>query len=466
MTAIQTTYSPVDGSIYVERPLATPAEIEESLSLAVIAQHAWRQISLDERADFCHRLIDAMVSNADDLGRELSWQMGRPIRYTPYEISGGFQERGNYMIDLAGEALKDIVPPQKDGFTRFIRREPVGVVLILAPWNYPYLTTVNAVIPALMAGDTVIIKHSDQTPLVAESFTAAAQAAGLPDGVIQHLHISHDTVAEVIQDPRISFISFTGSVGGGHAVVKAASTRFVRVATELGGKDPAYILPDADLAYAIANVVDGAMFNSGQSCCSIERVYVHTDIYDQFVEGAVALASQYILGNPLDAATTLGPLVRPRAADFVRGQIAQAVAQGARGLIDPSKFSADRPGTAYVAPQILTEVDHRMSVMVDETFGPVMGVMRVRDDAEALRLMNDSKYGLTASLWTADADHAARLGEHIETGTVFMNRCDYLDPALAWVGVKDTGLGCSLSVLGYDNFTRAKSYHLRTVIPK
>lgn len=466
MSSTQLTYSPVDGSLYVERPLATPAEIEETLSLAVIAQHAWRQTTLDERAASCNRLVDAMVAKAEDLGRELSWQMGRPIRYTPYEITGGFQERGKYMIGLANEALRDIVPPQKDGFTRFIRREPVGVVLILAPWNYPYLTTVNAVIPALMAGDTVIIKHSDQTPLVAERFTEAAKAAGLPDGVIQHLHITHDTVADVIQDPRINFISFTGSVAGGHAVVKAASNRFVRVATELGGKDPAYVMADADLDYAIANVVDGAMFNSGQSCCSIERVYVHADVYDKFIEGAVNLTNQYVLGNPLDAETTLGPLVRPRAADFVRSQIAEAAAKGARGLIDPSKFSADRAGTAYVAPQILVGVDHTMSVMVDETFGPVMGVMRVRDDAEALHLMNDSKYGLTASLWTADADHAARLGEQIETGTVFMNRCDYLDPALAWVGVKDTGLGCSLSVLGYDNFTRAKSYHLRTVIPK
>lgn len=466
MSAIQRTYSPVDGSLYVERPLATPAEIEETLSLAVIAQHAWRQTTLDERAAFCHKLVDAMVAKADDIGRELSWQMGRPIRYTPYEITGGFQERARYMISLAPEALRDIVPPQKDGFTRFIRREPVGVVLILAPWNYPYLTTVNAVIPALMAGDTVIIKHSDQTPLVAERFTEAAREAGLPDGVIQHLHITHDTVAEVIQDSRINFISFTGSVAGGHAVVKAASGRFVRVATELGGKDPAYVMADADLDYAIANVVDGAMFNSGQSCCAIERVYVHESVYDKFIEGAVNLTTQYVLGNPLESETTLGPLIRPRAADFVRGQISEAISKGGRGLIDAAKFPADRAGSPYVAPQILVNVDHSMSVMVDETFGPVMGVMRVRDDAEALQLMNDSKYGLTASLWTADADHAARLGEQIETGTVFMNRCDYLDPALAWVGVKDTGLGCSLSVLGYDNFTRAKSYHLRTVIPK
>ncbi len=461
MPQMQVTITPADGSVYAERELADSAQIEAVLRGATEAQRGWRETTIAERAAACTAMVDWLVSRKDELGTELSWQIGRPIRYTPNEISGGFQERARYMISIAEETLGDIVPAPKEGFQRFIRREPVGTVLVLAPWNYPWLTAVNSVIPALMAGNSVILKHSDQTPLVAERFTEAARAAGIPDGVFQHIHMSHDDVARVVRDPRIGVVVFTGSVAGGHAVTQAASARFVRVATELGGKDPAYVLPDADLNFAIENVIDGALFNSGQSCCSVERVYVHRDVYESFVDGAVALTNSYVLGHPLDPAVSLGPVVRTRAAQFVRDQIAEAVAKGAQALIDPAHFPLDRDQTPYIAPQLLTGVNHSMRVMTEESFGPVVGIMPVADDSEAVRLMNDSRYGLTASLWTRDIDRAIALGGQIETGTVYMNRCDYLDPALVWTGVKDSGSGGSLSVLGYDYFTRPKSYHLR-----
>jgi acyl-CoA reductase-like NAD-dependent aldehyde dehydrogenase len=304
----------------------------------------------------------------------------------------------------------------------------------------------------------VVLKHSAQTPLCAERYAEGFREAGLPEGVFQYLHLSHAAVDRVIADPRISFAAFTGSVAGGHAVQSAASTRFIGTALELGGKDPAYVRADADLADAVENLVDGAMFNSGQSCCGIERIYVDRDIFPRFVEQAVALAREYVLGHPLDAATTLGPMVRTAAAEFVRKQIAEAVSQGAVAHIEPR----GEPGTPYLGPQILTNVDHRMRVMREETFGPVAGIMAVDSEDEAIALMNDSAYGLTAAIWTSNERDAIRIGERIETGTWFMNRCDYLDPALAWTGVKDSGRGCALSVLGYEQLTRPKSYHLRS----
>jgi len=343
----------------------------------------------------------------------------------------------------------------------FIRREPLGVVLVLAPWNYPWLTSVNAVVPALLAGNTVVLKMAQQTPLVAERYRQAFAAAGLPDGVFQFLHIDHESAARVIADPRIGFIAFTGSVGGGHAVQRAAAGRFIGTGLELGGKDPAYVRADAPLQATIENLVDGAYFNSGQSCCAVERIYVHRAVFKPFVEGFVELARQYRLGNPLERQTTLGPLVRTEAANSVRAQIRDALDKGAKALLDPK---ADREGTPYLAPQVLVDVDHGMAVMTEETFGPVVGIMAVASDEEAIGLMNDSRYGLTASIWTADAQAAIRIGDRVETGTWFMNRCDYLDPALAWTGVKDSGRGCTLSRLGLESFTRPKSYHLRLTL--
>ena len=457
----QRVVTPVDGSVFAEIELADSAAIERSLDRAVRAQRQWKHVPVPDRAAVCLRMLDWMLARADEIGTELTWQMGRPVAQTPFEIRRGFQERTRYMTDVARDTLNDVQLDPKEGFQRFIRREPLGVVLVLAPWNYPYLASVNAVVPALMAGNSVILKVSGQTPRVAERYAAAFRDAGLPDSVFQYLHASHEDVGRIIGDPRIAFVAFTGSVEGGGAVQRAASARFIGTNLELGGKDPAYVRPDAALEPTIANLVDGVYFNAGQSCCAVERIYVHRDVYSRFVDGFVELTRQYRLGNPLEPSTTLGPMVRTSAAAFVRSQIADAIAHGARPLIEEAEFPSARPDSPYVAPQVLVDVNHRMRVMTEETFGPVVGIMPVERDEEAVALMNDSRYGLTASIWTSDVEAAVRIGDRVETGTCFLNRCDYLDPALAWTGVKDSGRGCSLSRLGYEALTRPKSFHLR-----
>ena len=408
MATRQQTISPIDGSVYTEFELASAEMIDAALRRAVDGQREWKQVRVEERAAICRRMVAVMVERADQLATELTWQIGRPVTQSPFEIRRGFQERATYMIDIAARMLADLDVGARDGFRRFIRREPLGVVLVLAPWNYPYLTSVNAVIPAIMAGNTVILKMAQQTPLVAERYGEAFQEAGLPHGVFQYLHASHEDVARIVADPRTAFVSFTGSVAGGHAVQQAASTRFISANLELGGKDPAYVRADASLEGTIESLVDGAYFNAGQSCCAVERVYVHRDVYRRFVDGFVALTRQYRLGNPLSPETTLGPMVRTSAAQFVREQIAEAMQQGARRLIDPREFPADADGTPYVAPQVLVDVDHRMRLMTEETFGPVAAIMAVKDDDEAIALMNDSRYGLTASIWTSDVDAAVQ----------------------------------------------------------
>ena len=462
MVKVQKTISPVDNSLYVERELASQKQIEQILDRANNAQNIWRNTTLNERAEICEKMVQYMLDNVESIAEELTWQMGRPIRYTPYEITGGLQERARYMISIAEKALADIPTQDRAGFTRFIRREPLGTVLILAPWNYPFLTSINSIIPALLAGNTVIFKHSDQTPLVAERYSEAFLSAGVPEGVFQHLHITHDDVANMIADSRIAFVAFTGSVAGGQAIQNAVSSRFIGTGLELGGKDPAYVRSDANLSFAIENLVDGAFFNSGQSCCSIERIYVHEDVYKDFVDGAVDLTKKYILGNPLEYETTLGPMVRTRSANFARVQIAEAVSQGAASLIDSKLFPANQDKSPYLAPQILVNVNHNMRLMHEESFAPIVGIMKVKDDIEAIQLMNDSEFGLTASVWTEDEDIAITIGEQVQTGTWYMNRCDYLDPELAWTGIKNSGRGCTLSVLGYETLTRPKSFHLRT----
>ncbi|HPC43304.1 MAG TPA: aldehyde dehydrogenase family protein [Spirochaetota bacterium] len=459
------TVSPIDGKIFVERKLATSEDLNKALAASVKAQKNWRSLPLDKRQEYVSKMVDAFIKKKQKIAEELTWQMGRPLRYTPFEVDR-FEERARMMIRLAPEGLADVQVEPRDGFTRFIRRVPLGVALVLAPWNYPYLTAVNAVVPALLAGNSVVLKHSAQTPLCSERIVQAAEEASLPEGVIQFLHMSHGLVAEAIKDDRVNHVAFTGSVEGGRDVQHSMADRFITMGLELGGKDPAYVRKDADLTFAIDNVVDGAYFNSGQSCCGIERVYVDEAVYDAFVEGAVELVKKYVLGNPLEKDVTLGPVVSISSARDIQAQIDQAVTAGAKALIDPKHFPAASPGTTYLAPQLLVNVDHKMDVMYEETFGPVVGIMKVKNDEEAIELMNDSPYGLTASIWTSDEEAALRIGGRIETGTVFMNRCDYLDPELAWVGVKNSGRGCTLSRVGYEYLTRPKSFHYRTKIPK
>ena len=461
MSEVARLISPIDGSVYAERTCLDLGQVQAVVSAARQAQTGWAALTIAERARYCSAALAALAAMNDELVPEIAWQMGRPVRYGGE--NGGVQERGQYMINIAGEALKPLVPEEKDGFRRYVKHVPLGVVMVIAPWNYPYLTAVNTIIPALMAGNTVILKHATQTLLAGERFAKAFEIAGLPKGVFSNVVLGHATTEALLASGTIDHVNFTGSVGGGRAIEKAAAGTFMSIGLELGGKDPAYVLPDVNVEHAVANLVDGAFFNSGQCCCGIERIYVHEAVYDKFVDGFVDLTSQYVVGNPLDASSTLGPMAHARFADLIREQKAEALRKGAKAHIN-MQVENDRAGSPYIAPEVLTNVDHQMSVMREESFGPIVGIMKVRSDEEAVALMNDSNFGLTASLWTPDTDRAADIADQIETGTVFMNRCDYLDPGLVWTGVKDTGKGASLSSIGYGNLTRPKSYHLREKI--
>ncbi|MDF1621165.1 aldehyde dehydrogenase family protein [Pseudothioclava nitratireducens] len=460
MTKTLQCISPVDGSVYAERATLSLADAEAMAARARAAQPAWAARPLAERIALVQAGVAKLNEMKDQVVEELAWQMGRPTRFGGE--FGGVNDRTAYMSEIAAEALAPMVVEESPAFKRQIAREPVGVVLIIAPWNYPYLTTINTLVPALIAGNTVVLKHATQTMLVGERIAEAFHAAGIPEDVFQNVFLSHDVTEALIGNRAFNFINFTGSVGGGAAIERAAAGTFVGLGLELGGKDPGYVMDDADLDAAVDSLMDGAMFNAGQCCCGIERIYVHESLYDAFVEKAVAWVKTLKLGNPFDADSTIGPMANKRFADIVRAQIAEAVAEGATALIDPALFPAD-DGGAYLAPQILVDVNHEMRVMREESFGPVVGIMKVKDDEEAIAVMNDCDYGLTCSLWTSDPARAEAIGARIETGTVFMNRCDYLDPALCWTGCKDTGRGGSLSVLGFYSVTRPKSYHLKKV---
>ena len=453
-----TCISPVDGSVYAQRETLGLDAARAAVSRARSAQKQWAARSLDERIALVRAGVAAIGAMNDEIVPEIAWQMGRPVRYGGE--FGGFNERASHMADIAQSALADIEVEDSGSFRRVIKRVPHGVVLVVAPWNYPYMTAINTVAPALIAGNAVVLKHASQTPIVGERLEQAFISAGIPAEVFQNLFLDHQTTSDLIAERAFGFVNFTGSVGGGQAIERAAAGTFTGVGLELGGKDPGYVMEDADLDAAVDTLIDGAMFNAGQCCCGIERIYVHESLYDAFVEKAVAIVNSYKLGNPLEADTTIGPMANVRFAQEVRAQIAEALEAGAVAHIAP--FAED-DGGAYLTPQILTNVSHDMRVMRDESFGPVVGIMKVTSDEEAIQLMNDSEFGLTASLWTRDVERAARVGDQIETGTVFMNRADYLDPGLCWTGCKNTGRGGGLSVIGYHNLTRPKSYHLKKV---
>ena len=455
-TKILKCISPIDGSILAERETLSIEQAKQANASARAAQVAWAKRPLQERIDLINAAVLKLGENQEETTIELAHQMGRPVKHGG-EYSG-FRFRAETMADLAEKALAPIIVEDSEAFNRRIDRIPLGVVLVIAPWNYPYMSAVNTVVPALIAGNTVILKHSEQTLLVGERIEKAFHAAGIPTDVFQNIFLSHETTSELISSNAFDFVNFTGSVGGGKAMEQAAAGTFTGVGTELGGKDPGYVRADADIDAAVDTLIDGAMYNSGQCCCGIERIYVHESLFDEFVEKATAIVKGYKLGNPLNPETTIGPMANLRFANEVRAQIDEAIAQGAKRCVEV--FAEDDGGT-YLSPTILVDVNHDMKVMREESFGPVVGIMSVKDDEEAIALMNDSEFGLTASIWTKDADKAYEIGSQLETGTVYMNRCDFVDPELCWTGCKDTGRGGGLSIIGYHNLTRPKSFHLK-----
>ncbi|KAI1463042.1 aldehyde dehydrogenase [Daldinia caldariorum] len=459
---VLTTISPTTNEPILTRNGVTPVELEEIPKIAVEKFQSWRQTSLKDRQAIVKKALQLLEKKKDDLAQELTVQMGRPIAYTGAEIATAVK-RANYLVKISEDTLKDTDGEPEKGFKRFIRKVPVGPVLIIFAWNYPYLILVNSLIPALLAGNTVILKPSPQTPTIVEQVAKAFAEAGLPAGVLQYFHCGSPMIMEtLVRDPKIPLICFTGSVAGGLAVQKAAADRIVNVGLELGGKDPAYVRGDVDLDWAAAEIVDGSIFNSGQSCCAIERVYVDEKIYNAFIESVQKVLKDYKVGDPLDKETQIGPVISKKSKETIESHIQDALSKGAKDATpeNPTFSSLPQKGN-FVKPTLLVDVNHSMTVMTEETFGPVISVMRVKSDEEAVALMNDSQFGLTASIWTKDTTRGYELAEQVEAGTVFVNRADYPSPDLAWTGWKNSGKGVTLSRFGFDQFVKLKSFHLK-----
>lgn len=455
--------SPIDGQPACHFEYLTLDEARRRVDRARVAQAAWREVSIAERAAVCLRMLDAFDAHLDDYARAITKMMGKPLAEARGEART-MRGRVEALCRLAPSALADEVLPEPEGggFRRFIRHEPVGVVLDIAAWNYPLLVPMSVVAGAVLAGDAALIKHAPQTALVGCQIADSFRDAGAPEGLIADFMCTHADVAAVLDGGGVDQVAFTGSTRGGREVYRvAARNNFVAVGLELGGKDPALVLPDCDFEFTVPNLVEGAFYNAGQSCAAVERIYVHADIWDRFVEAYVEHTHALVLGDPLADGTTLGPVVDAAAAARVRAQVDAAKAAGARQVSDDARFEVPDRSPCYLAPKVLVDVDHDMALMRDETFGPAIGIMKVADEAEALARMNDSAYGLTASIWTRDDERVERLAARVEAGTVFQNRCDFLDPELPWTGVKDSGLGVSLSHLGLRALTRPKSFHFR-----
>ena len=450
--------NPATEETFRSLEMTSEAELGSILERMRAAQKKWREVSVDERVEICRGFVDAFGSMREPVALDITRQMGKPLTQARREVDT-MLDRADTMLRLAPSGLEDEMLEPKQGLRRFIRREPLGIVLDIPAWNYPLLIAVNVVIPALLAGNAVLIKHARLTPLCGDAFIDAFRQTSLPTDLVASIHVGHEMITRLIASRAVDFISFTGSVEGGREVYRQASAQLLDMGLELGGKDPALVCEDANFDFSVANLVDGAFYNAGQSCCAVERIYVARPLYARFVNAFVTEVKKYVLGDPKNPATGIGPLAQRKALDFLKHQVDQAVQQGAKLLTGGKRA----PGRGYFfEPAVLVDVDHGMSLMTEESFGPVIGIMPVDSEEEGIRLMNESPYGLTASIWTEDAERGPALATRTAAGTVYVNRCDYLDPELAWVGIKDSGHGCTLSKLGFHHLTRPKSFNIRT----
>jgi len=451
--------NPFSGEPACTVPLADEAAANGVLERARDAARAWRTSGISERIALCERAMAWMEGSSEAIAGDITRMMGKPVGQSRGEVQTT-AARARYMMSIAEQALADVAVPAKAGFEKRIVREPLGVVLDLPAWNYPLLTAINCVVPAVLAGNALVVKHSPRTPLCGDHFAQAFAAAGAPANLVQAIHCDHPTSERMVGDERVDHVVFTGSVFGGHRIVEAAAKRFMHPCLELGGNDPAYVAPDCDLAKTVENVVDGAMYNAGQSCCAIERIYVHRTLYGRFVDMAEGLVGAYVMGDPMREETTLGPIAQPHHVPELEALVRDARTAGARVLVGGGRASVEGRGRFFQAT-LVVDCRQTMQLFRQESFGPIVAVMPVESDEEAITKMNDSRLGLTASVWTSDKERAERFGRRLEAGTVFMNRCDYLDPALPWSGWKDSGRGLSLSSLGFEGLTRPKAVHFR-----
>lgn len=452
--------SPVDGSEYAVRQYADAETLDRTIADAKKALIEWRRTPLAERVAIVLRFGEEMKARAPALAEAIAHQIGRPLWQcdeTPRLV-----QIGEVLSGLAEDVFLPVAYPSDDQVTRYTRATTGGIHFSICAWNYPTAMIGYLVTAPLIAGNVVILKHSPQTPVTAEIADEAFRAAGGPPGVLQVVHMDHASAERLIGSGVFKKVNFIGSVSGGRKVHAATAGTFTEVDLELGGKDPAYVRSDADFDHAIPLLVEGCFSNSGQSCCSVERIYVDRAIRDRFVDAFVAEAEKWTIGHPLDGRPMVGSVVGSHAANFIRGHCDEAERSGAK-RIAPYDAAAAALGDAYVAPQILLDVDHSMPVMREELFGPVACIESVWGDDEALALMNDTAFGLTASVWTQDIERGAELLDEVDVGAAFINRCDHADAYLPWGGIKISGMGRMNGRAGLLSATETKSYHVRRV---
>jgi acyl-CoA reductase-like NAD-dependent aldehyde dehydrogenase len=450
--------NPATGESLKEVLETSPAEISSALARARIAQIAWNAKALGERLAVIRRYHDLLDRDAERLARDLSLEVGKPLQESKNEVQGA---RGRIRFFL--EQSEKWLSPQSirtDGNTREeISLDPLGVIANISAWNYPYHVGVNVYVPALLAGNAVLYKPSEFATLTGLHIARLLHEAGVPEDVF--IPIIGDRIAgEALLDLPLDGYFFTGSYRTGQHIAERVASKLVPVGLELGGKDPLYVTDEVDDLKKVAGAVaEGCFYNNGQSCCAVERVYVHERVYGDFMKHFEDEVRSLKVGNPLEAGTQQGSLTRPAQLAFLEEQIADAVAKGGRILCGGKRI----PGSgAYFEPTVMVDVDHSMRIMMEESFGPVIGVMKVRDDEEAVRLMQDCEYGLTAAVYSRNESRGRSILGRIDTGTSYLNCCDRVSPYLPWAGRKHSGLGTTLSWLGILSFVRPRGWHLRT----
>lgn len=458
MTHILQVKNPYNQKIVGEYPIDTLNTVATKIAQLKQAQLSWCQIPLRDRIEAVQAALSYFNEHRQEIALDISQQMGRPISQSPKEIDG-LLERANYLCSIAEDTLTPQLLPEKKGYYRAIQRDPLGIVFIISAWNYPLLVTINSLIPSLIAGNTVLLKHSSQTPAIGHHFEKAFQKMAGITNLLQQVIIDHAMTGRIIEQFDIHHVVFTGSVKGGQEILQNTAKKFMQPQLELGGKDAAYIDKSANIESSVASVIDGAMFNSGQSCCGIERAYVHQQIYEQFIQKSLEFLAEYQLGDPLVATTNFGPLISQSSAEAVDRQVQAAVQAGAK-ILAGGRIRKIDAGFFY-EPTLMIDVKQDMAIMQEENFAPILPIISVNSLEQAIDLVNDSTYGLTAAIYTQEPAQARIFADRVRVGTVFMNRCDYLDPALPWTGVKNSGCGSALSHLGFLSVTRAKALHFK-----
>ena len=450
--------NPATGTVIGEIPEDTPESIAEKFQGARAAQPGWAAIPLQERIVRIHLFRDRLVEKKEDLARVLTAEVGKPIRQSWAELDA-MPGRIDFFLESVGGVMKDetVHADRAKGLEERVAYEPLGVVANISAWNYPYFVGSNVFVPALLTGNAVLYKPSELASLTGLVIADLMRQAGIPGDVFTPV-IGAGPVAATLLTQPLDGVFFTGSHATGRKVAEAAGRGLMRMQLELGGKDPVYVCDDVDVAHAAPSVAVGAFYNTGQSCCAVERVYVHERIHDAFVEAFLEDVRAFVVGDPTDETTFIGPVTRPAQLALLEAQVEDARGKGAKVLLGGRR--REGPGS-YFEPTVLVDVDHRMEVMREESFGPVIGIQRVSGDDEALSLMNDTRYGLTAGVYSKDRERASRILSAVRSGSVYWNCCDRVSPRLPWSGRGHSGIGATLGLDGIRAFLQPKAWHLR-----